>query len=430
MDSAQAGRLWQRVFVLYGVLSLSFMAAMGIGSGLFLLATLVFFALGWKQGGAEKLRQAYCTPYTWISLAFFLACFASLIGAKLQPVEGGQEGPLFSSLKKFHYFLYPPLFALAFLGAESRMEKHSFWRAWGWMGAFLGLLAVVQFYGAVLFPEPWLHSEFFRPVGETPRFHGQGLMMFHLSFASCMCFVAAAAWARLIFPLAGDARRERLLWGGLVLISSLGVYFSYSRIALGALVALIALLGFLRRWRLGLGLLLALSLIGWGLWSFSPALRTRFIQNEGGNMERLIMWKSALLMFEQRPVFGVGFGRTGELSPHYAIPVAQALYHRDPWFTSHAHDNFLDILATTGLVGAFLFLAWWGFLFYSALRAFRRAPLEERWLPAAALAGFLAFHVNGLTQVNFWDGKSEHTLMLFAGLAVALWVRDEKKAKH
>lgn len=135
------------------------------------------------------------------------------------------------------------------------------------------------------------------------------------------------------------------------------------------------------------------------------------------------MWESAYAMFRDRPLTGVGFSRTGEISPWYVKNVL----HEPLEFTSHAHNNFLDMLAATGLPGFTAFLAWWGFLFYACARAFRRAPMHERWLPAAALTGFLAFHVNGLTQVNYWDGKSEHALMLWTGVAVALWIRDRAR---
>ena len=87
------------------------------------------------------------------------------------------------------------------------------------------------------------------------------------------------------------------------------------------------------------------------------------------------------------------------------------------------------MLAATGAIGFTAFLAWWGFLFWASWRAFRRAPAHERWLPAAAITGFLAFQVNGLTQVNYWDGKSEHALMLWTGVAVALWIRERKRAE-
>ena len=47
--------------------------------------------------------------------------------------------------------------------------------------------------------------------------------------------------------------------------------------------------------------------------------------------------------------------------------------------------------------------------------------------PAAALAGLLAFQVNGITQVNFWDGKSQHTLMIWAGVVLSQLKRKQMK---
>jgi O-antigen ligase len=95
-----------------------------------------------------------------------------------------------------------------------------------------------------------------------------------------------------------------------------------------------------------------------------------------------------------------------------------------PLFSSHAHNNILDVLASTGVFGLIAFLAWWILLWRYLWQSFWRSPPELRWLPAACLAAFVAFQVNGLTQVNFFDGKSEHSLMLWAGISLALFYRS------
>jgi O-antigen ligase len=152
-------------------------------------------------------------------------------------------------------------------------------------------------------------------------------------------------------------------------------------------------------------------------------LRARFEANMAGNRERVVMWESAWAMFKDRPLTGFGMGDTAQYTPIYA---ARLLGHRAE-FTSHAHNNLLDQVAATGLLGLAAFLFWWGVLFVEAWRCFRRGPADERWLPAAALAAFLAFQVNGLTQVNFWDGKSQHTLMLWAGVTLAISLRRKRR---
>jgi O-antigen ligase len=83
----------------------------------------------------------------------------------------------------------------------------------------------------------------------------------------------------------------------------------------------------------------------------------------------------------------------------------------------------LDIIAAMGIPGLIAYLAWWIFLFFASWRVYLFSKEEERWLPAAALGGLLAFQINGLTQVNFWDGKSQHTLMIWVGITLALWIR-------
>ena len=166
-----------------------------------------------------------------------------------------------------------------------------------------------------------------------------------------MSFVAASAMARLIFPLRGDDRRARFLWWVVAVLSTAGVWFSYSRIAFVALGIVLLTLGFLRRPIYGIAALVFVSLAGLGAWNFIPSFYSRFDAGRSGILERVAMWRSAWAMFRDRPLTGIGFSRTGELSPWYVKNVL----HQPVGFTSHAHNNVLDMLAATGLVG---FAAW------------------------------------------------------------------------
>jgi len=417
-------QIWRVALVAYGVLSLSSMAGMSIGSGLFACATLWFLVVAWQKGGRETLREVFSTPYSWFSLALFLACLISLLAAIAFPVVGTQEGPKLLSLKKFHFFLIPPLVAAGFLGTSDRLEEHPFWKGWALTGAIMGIVAMLQFFGRDLFPEEWLNSRFFRSAGTTGRFHGQGLMFFHLSFASCMCFVASTTWARVVFPRRMDSMRTRVFYGTAAALASLGVFFSYSRISFFALAIVVLALGFLRKPVWGLIVFLFIAIAGIGVWQSSDSFRQRFTQNQSGNLQRIWMWESAWAMFEMRPLTGVGFSRTGEISPW----IMKNKIKDYAGFTSHAHNNFLDMLGATGAIGFSAFLLWWGFLFWVLAKAFQRAPPEERWLPVAAFVSFLSFHINGITQVNFWDAKSEHTLMIWVGVVLAMWIREKRKA--
>jgi hypothetical protein len=415
-------KIWRGSFLLFAPLSLSSMAGMSIGSGLFLLASLFALVRGWATWGKDALREVIWNAWGFATAAFFLAALLSLVFAAIFPPLGIPVYG-FAELAKFHHFLYPPLIALALLRTADSLDQHPFWKWWGAAGLVCFVLATAQFFGRDLFPEPWLSNRFFRAMNSTGRFHGQGLMYFHLSFAACLSFVAAAGLARFLFPLNYDSPKERGFWGVVGVGGCLAVYFAFSRIGLAGLVAIIIILGFLRRPLLGLASVAFCALVGSGLWIFMPSLSQRFREAASYNDERYIMWQTAWKMFEARPLLGMGFGRSGKYSPEFA---RQLLGH-DAAFTSHAHDNVLDLLASVGALGLAAFAAWWIVLFVWAGKAFRQARAGEEWLPAAAIAGFIAFQINGITQVNFWDGKSQHTLMLWAGVVIALEVRRRRR---
>jgi O-antigen ligase len=406
-------RWWHGALCAYGVLSLSSMAGMGIGSGFFALCTL--FLLWRSPEQRQKFVLLARGAYGRVTILLFLAAFFSLLAAWIWPPAGEAASGL-KELSKFHYFFLPLFLALAFLDGEKPLEQHPFWRFWIGMALFSTLLALLQFFGAAIFPQEWLGSRFFRSIGSSGRFHGQGLMFFHLSFASCLSFFAACGLARALWPRQGD---KRWLWSLIALAGLLAVFFSYSRISWIAIGVIVVVLGFLKRplWGL-LGLMLVFA-TGFAAWNFSDTLRARYVDNRNGNEDRYALWLAALETAKDRPLSGVGFGRTGRYSEYYL----ERVLGDKPRFASHAHNNFLDALAAMGWPGLLAFLAWWGALFLMAWQAFRAAPDAERWLPAAALAGFLAFQVNGLTQVNFWDGKSQHSLMVWAGITLALHAR-------
>jgi hypothetical protein len=415
--------LWLRyTFCAYGILSLSSMAGMSIGAGALLAACLWAIARSWQSWGRAGVKDVLTHPLGAASAFLFAAAFLSLAHAWISPPLGRPVSG-FGELKKFHHFLYPFVVALALHYSADALERHPFWKFWGGMGIFCGLLAGLQFFGRDLFPSPWLEHRFFRAVGETGRFHGQGLMFFHLSFASCLTFVAAAGLARIFWPLKWDQKKEKIFWFIVAVAGFSAVFFSFSRIALVGLLVVGVTLAFLRKPLWGLISTVLFSGLGLGLWWLSPALRDRFLLARGGVIQRERLWEGAWAMFVDRPFTGFGFGRSGSYTPAYL----EKLFGPGNHFTSHAHNNFLDLLASTGLIGLLAFLFWWGVLFVSAGKSFRAAPKEERWLPAAAIASLLAFQVNGLTQVNFADGKSQHTLFLMAGVVLALAIRRKKR---
>ncbi|MCO5142789.1 MAG: O-antigen ligase family protein [Oligoflexia bacterium] len=415
------GQIWRWALATYGMLSLSSMAGMGIGGALFILCTLVLMVVDKSLRESFFLALRTERAFLYASGFIFLSAALSLFAAKIWPPDPQLEG--FKELKKFHYFLYPFFIGFALKKGADQIERHPFWFFYGLAFMLCGVIAGVQFFAKDLFPAEWLSHRFFRSSGNTGRYHGQGLMFFHLSFASAMTFGVALGLSRLLWPLKWEKLKSRLYWTAVAILSSLGLYFSFSRIGLLALVSVIVFLLFLKKPKIGLIGVVLTALLIFGLWTNSTSLRDRFLESRAGMTERVYLWAASWEMFIDRPIVGFGFGRSASYTPKY---IDKILNGEKPNMTSHAHNNILDTLASTGLVGVLAYFLWFGLLISFGIRAFLKSENHMRWLSAAALAGMLGFQINGLTQVNFWDGKSQHSLMIWAGILVALNLRTKK----
>lgn len=415
-------RLLRIMLCFYAVLSLSSMAGMGIGSALVISTALWVTIQFWNSWTKSFLWEIWRGPWGLATLALFFTAFLSLAVADLFPLMGEMGGG-FKELKKFHYFLYPPLLAMAFLKTADAIENHPFWKFWAGMGVLSAIVGVVQFFGSSLFPESWVAQRFFRAMGTSGYFHAQGFMFFHLSYAACMSFVACAGLARVLWPRLSDTWMTRALWALVGVAGFTGVFFSFSRISYAGLAAILILLGFLKRIWLGVTAVILSLVLANLAWNYIPKLRDRFEHGIDGNLERLMVWKAAWEMTKDRPLTGVGLGRSAKFSELYITQMTGG----KPRFSSHAHNNFLEFLSSTGALGLAAFLAWWTVIFTFLGIAFHRSAPSERWLPAAAITGFVTFLVNGMTQVNFWDGKSQHTLMIWVGVSLALYYRSKEK---
>jgi O-antigen ligase len=232
--------------------------------------------------------------------------------------------------------------------------------------------------------------------------------------------------ARFFWRPAGDSLKKWLFHGAVGFFSAMAIYYSFSRISWLAILLTIFLLGFLRKKVLGYLLVLLLGVAGLSLWVLDHDFRQRALDVVG--MEgRVIVWKNSMAMVKDRPLTGVGFGKTGQFSEQYAIRV----FGKEQWFASHAHNNFLDALAATGIIGFIAFAIWWIVFFIYAWRIYRSTENSQKWLPAALLIAGIGFQINGLTQVNFYDAKSQHSLCLWAGLVLALeYLRQKSIQSH
>jgi hypothetical protein len=228
-----------------------------------------------------------------------------------------------------------------------------------------------------------------------------------------------------LIPLVLVIERVWLRWlavfvGVLSFVSVLTTFTRGAWIALAGtfLVMLLSLLNWRRALALGLGGLI----LGLSFYFLSPSFKVRMDSitdlSNRSNSERVVIWKSFLLMARDYPITGVGYNVDGHKLDTYLAELNETVE-----FPGHAHNNFLQFLGVTGLVGLVLYLAmciwflryswhliqWGGDSRYSVLSL----------LGVSLLSAQLFFHIGGLTECNFFDAEVRHVLMFTWSLVIA-----------
>ncbi len=163
-----------------------------------------------------------------------------------------------------------------------------------------------------------------------------------------------------------------------------------------------------------------------GLSAAAIAVLFTFASHFGGKIEKLThfqldhsasvrfdLWPAYFAMFLDHPWFGVGLFQGDRLLSEYyeRLNIVQP-------FVSHAHNNFVQILAGAGI---------FGFLAYCWMIA---VPLKKAWdLRKVTAWGWplllaqIFLHIGGLTEANFIDGEVNHMLMFIWTLTLVLALR-------
>jgi O-antigen ligase len=238
-----------------------------------------------------------------------------------------------------------------------------------------------------------------------------------------------AGFAELVIPVAlvplvlGKVRRERWLAVAIfALLPIVALFLSASRggmVSFAAEIGVLALLVSLRRaggrhvLAGGVVLLLAFMLVSW--------LGVRQILERFSSMQslevtvgkRATMRHDAWNIFRDHPWTGTGLGTLPIVFPAY-----ETLY--DGKIVNHAHNDYLEMLADTGLVGGLCCAAFLGVLFFYSLK--QLLVTDKSFAAALHLSGLVAccgFLVHSLVDFNLHMPGNALLFFLMAHLATA-----------
>ncbi len=206
-------------------------------------------------------------------------------------------------------------------------------------------------------------------------------------------------------------------------ISLIALFFNGTRgVWLGMLIILpVLIMKYTKSWKKIIAIFLAFMVVFFSLWTCVPEVPLKiysmFNIQQGGTKERILMWTSAVHMAQDSPLFGVGLGNYSEAyQTKYIMPEA-----KEPG-QGHAHNNFMQMLGDTGIIGLTGFCIMFGsFIYWS----WKRRENVFAVMALAATAGFL-FH--GLTEYNFGSSGSIKLFWLVFALCVKAALLDSKLA--
>jgi O-antigen ligase len=390
-------------FAVYAISTLISMAVMSIGAAALLVALLVAFggpAGLWKAMALEATRP-WMRWYLRASVILFGACVLSLMGGIFFPLIYNGKGPeihFLADLGKGWYFLWPWILATG-LNAIEEEDRRKILNSW--LGAFsmLGVFGIIQYF--VGWPK-------YQSIPETSRFHAVLFLGHHLSVASILIFPFFVALDRL-------RSRFSVFWAASVAAGLIMLFLTYSRmlwIALPVGIFFWAIWRLPRRWALTS---IAAVILGGLLMTQVPIIHRR-IENGAGISDRKALWLANIEFLKARPLTGTGWRHNIEVSGNYLLEKT----HAESVFSGHAHNNLIDMLGGTGLIGAFAWIFWC--VVVMAI-AWKSAGLERTGVAGYARGLFCAwivFHLNGMTQVNFWEGKVQHQISWAIALSLSL----------
>ncbi len=137
---------------------------------------------------------------------------------------------------------------------------------------------------------------------------------------------------------------------------------------------------------------------------------------------RLSFWCNALKMTQKSPFFGIGLENYQVESVSY-----EKTTENDSWVSLHAHNDFLEILAETGIVNGLIYLSIFIYLLIINLRNILKSKNREK--KTIALLVLMLLIVYGIDSFfNF--PMYRPTVAIFFSLLIALTLTNESREEY
>jgi O-antigen ligase len=202
-------------------------------------------------------------------------------------------------------------------------------------------------------------------------------------------------------------------------IMGVSVFLTYTRgIWISVPLSLLFFLTFLS-WKHFLKGLLGLIIVFSALLRFIPMVQERMdnlIDGATGVGIRENLYRVFWLMFKDHPIIGIGYWdqyrQIKDYWPRLGLPA--------DYFRSHAHNQYMNVLGTTGALGLFFFLSIIGYFLWTNFQLYRKAQDHvSKIFLLACLTAQVEFYLACVTDVTFEYAKIRALIILIWALLIA-----------
>lgn len=362
--------------------------ALGLFTSITFLALVHIFILIPCLYFIPKTNFKNWSKSSWFLLGLIVAIILSIL------VNQDIAGAGYSPLTKVKYYLIAILsitpFSFYFKNLEGKEDhdKKIKWLLWALIGTTT--FASISGMGGVFFGYNLLKLK----AGFVERNGGLAGML--MNYAHNLAFFQVILTGMLLYQKEVCRYINLNFLYAAWAINFLGLYTTYTR---GAWLAFLVALPFFfikKNIKLFVISFTALVVIGGGAYKYAGKSVVRPLSE----IERISQWKAAYAGFKERPVFGLGYlnfeKMATSLKKKYHIEVEH--------FGGHAHSNYFEMLASTGLVGFIFFMLWQISWFIEMLK-------RDDLVGKIGVPFIVVFVVGGLTQATFSLGANLFFIM-------------------
>ncbi len=151
------------------------------------------------------------------------------------------------------------------------------------------------------------------------------------------------------------------------------------------------------------------------------------VSTDASNMERINRWRSALRMFQERPITGWGPGTYMFLYAPYQKPWEKTIISTNAGNRGNAHSEYIGPLAESGVMGLLTILGLLITVFIVGFRTYNATPAgNAKELVLMAILGLVTYFTHGLLN-NFLDmDKASAPVWGFIAVIIAQYIANKK----